>query len=168
MVNSRAVLRLVKGGVPKYGMMERADMNHSTSQRDLVLFDGHCRFCRAAAEKLVRLARPGSVELLSFHEPGALDRHPGLTHDACMRQIHLVTADGRVFVGMEAVARAVSTRFLIGWLAYFYYVPGLRQIADLGYRWIAANRYRFMGRIQPADCADGACALHDASQPRHH
>jgi protein-S-isoprenylcysteine O-methyltransferase Ste14/predicted DCC family thiol-disulfide oxidoreductase YuxK len=127
--------------------------------RHVVLFDGHCNFCAVGARKLIALARPGAVELVSFQEPGVLDQFPGVTHAACMRQMYLVTPDGRVFGGVEAGVRAVATRPLLGWLARAYYLPGIRLLCDAGYALIAANRYRIMGRAVAAGKC-GSCALH--------
>jgi protein-S-isoprenylcysteine O-methyltransferase Ste14/predicted DCC family thiol-disulfide oxidoreductase YuxK len=129
--------------------------------RNVVLYDGHCRFCTAGAKQLAALARPGAVELVSFQDPGVLDQFPGISHDACMRQMYLITADGRTFGGFEAAVRAVATRPVIGWIAYGYYLPGVRLLFDLIYALIAANRYRLMGKtVAAGDCDGGTCAVH--------
>lgn len=135
------------------------DVPHSTTPpgRYVVLYDGHCRLCTAGSQRLLRLARRGSVERIDFQAPGALDPFPGVTHDACMQQMMLIAPDGRIWTGFEAAVRAVATRRIVGWVAYLYYVPGIRQLCDLLYRWIAANRYRLFGKTE---CADGACAVH--------
>jgi protein-S-isoprenylcysteine O-methyltransferase Ste14/predicted DCC family thiol-disulfide oxidoreductase YuxK len=129
--------------------------------RNVVLYDGLCRFCAAGAKQLAALARPGTVELVNFQDPGVLDEFPGISHDACMRQMVLVTADGRTFGGFEAAVRAVATRPVIGWIAYGYYLPGVRLLFDLLYALIAANRYRLMGKAVAAGHCDGTtCAVH--------
>lgn len=122
-----------------------------------LLFDGHCRLCTDGSRRILRLARPGAIELLDFQQPGVLERFPGLGHDDCMREIKLVNGAGRVFGGPEAVARALATRGVLGAWAYLYYVPGLRQLTDWLYAWVARNRYRFMGRT---DCTSDACSFH--------
>ena len=127
----------------------------SAPERAVVLYDGHCRFCKGQMKNLLRLAKPGALEPLSFQEEGALDRFDGLTYEACMEAMHLVQPDGRVYRGMEAAVRAVATRAL-GAVALIYYVPGIRHALDAWYRWIAARRYRIAGR----ECADDACAVH--------
>jgi predicted DCC family thiol-disulfide oxidoreductase YuxK len=133
----------------------------------LVLFDGHCRFCTVQLKKLLALARPGVVEGVDFQEPGVLDHFPGLTYDACMQAMHLVKPDGRVYRGFEAAVQAVATRPVLGWLAYIYYVPGLRQLCDLIYRQIAAHRYRLMGKMVDAGaCENGTCSLHAPARRR--
>src|SRR6187399_1794073 len=124
---------------------------------DVVLYDGHCRICTGGARKLAALARPGAIEMRDFQEPGVLAAFPQLTHEECMQAMQLVTPDGRVFAGAEAVVRALASRTIIGIPARLYYVPGLRQLADAAYAWIARNRYRLSGA--PA-CDDAGCALH--------
>lgn len=139
-----------------------------TAPRDryAVLYDGDCRFCSAQMRKLLALARPGAVEAINFQEPGVLARFPGLTHEACMMAMHLVTPDGRVYRGFEAAVRAVATRPVVGRLAYAYYLPGLKQLLNAAYRWVAARRYRIMGKtVAAGECAGGTCALH--FEPTH-
>ena len=125
----------------------------------VVLFDGHCKFCTLGARQLLALGRPGTLNLVSFQEPGALEPFPGVTHEACMKQMYLIAPGGKVFGGFEAAVQAVATRPGIGWLAYGYYLPGVRLICDLVYAQIAAHRYRIMGKEVAADaCEHGTCA----------
>ena len=127
----------------------------------IVLYDGHCKLCTRGARQLVALARPGAVEAVNFQEPGALDRFPGLSHEACMQAMYLVAPHGQLFRGFEAAVRAVATRPFLGLLAYAYYVPGIRQLCDRVYAYIAANRYRLFGKLAAAhECAEGTCSLH--------
>src|SRR5256885_1437150 len=98
---------------------------------DVVLYDGHCRICTAGARRLAALARPGAVEMRDFQEPGVLAAFPQLTHEQCMRAMQLVTPDGHVYEGAEAVVRTLRSRPVLGGLARVYYVPGLRTLADL-------------------------------------
>jgi protein-S-isoprenylcysteine O-methyltransferase Ste14/predicted DCC family thiol-disulfide oxidoreductase YuxK len=126
-----------------------------------LLYDGRCRFCTKGSRDLLRLARPGAVEARDFQQPGVLDPFPGLSHAACMRAMHLVCPDGRVFAGFEAAVRAVATRPVVGWVAYLYYLPGLRLALDLLYGLAARYRYRLMGKAVAAGaCAEGTCSLH--------
>lgn len=122
---------------------------------DAVLYDGHCRICLGAARALARWIPPGRVELLSFREPAALARFPQVTVEQCERAMQYVRGDGRVFQGAEALVQALRHR-LLGRLAAVYYLPGLRQLADAVYRWVAKRRFRLAGR----ECPDGACQLH--------
>jgi predicted DCC family thiol-disulfide oxidoreductase YuxK len=78
-----------------------------------------------------------------------------------MQAMQLITPDGRVYHGFEAGVRAAATRNFVGWLAYVYYLPGLRQLCDWLYALIAANRYRLMGKVDlEHECEGGTCSLH--------
>lgn len=127
----------------------------------VALYDGHCVFCTAGVKRLGSLARAGAIEAVNFQEPGALARFPGISHEACMRQMYLVTPSGRVVGGFEAAVRALATRRIIGKLAYGYYVPGVRWLFDMLYALVAANRYRILGKaVAAGKCKGGTCALH--------
>ncbi|MEI4920621.1 DCC1-like thiol-disulfide oxidoreductase family protein, partial [Klebsiella pneumoniae] len=81
-------------------------------------------------------------------------------HEACMQAMYLVTPQGKLFRGFEAAVQAILTRPLLGMVAYVYYVPGIRQVCDGFYAWIAANRYRLSGKLGTEECAEGTCSLH--------
>ncbi len=125
-----------------------------------VLYDGDCRFCTRSAHAIQRRFGRARVSLRNFQEPGGLDPYPSITHDAAMKKMHLVLGDGRIFAGAEAFARILATVPVLGWIAWLYYVPGIRQLADLGYALIAKYRYRLFGRTQA--CDGGTCHLHGA------
>ena len=128
--------------------------------RWVVLYDGLCKFCTAQANNLLRVAPKGTIELLSFQDSGVLDAFPGVTYDACMRSMHLVAPDGRVYEGAEAIMQAVARRGVLLPLARLYYLPGLRLLADSIYALVAANRYRLMGKAVAAGECSEACAVH--------
>jgi predicted DCC family thiol-disulfide oxidoreductase YuxK len=129
-----------------------------SSQAMTVLYDGECRFCTRSAHTIQQRFGRERVALENFQEPGALQHYPGVTHAAAMKKMHVVTADGQVFAGAEAIARIVATVRFVGWLAYLYYVPGIKQLADLGYALIARYRYKLFGRSEA--CEGGTCHLH--------
>ncbi len=125
-----------------------------------LLYDGHCRFCIHQMERLARWLPPGGYQALDFQQPGVLERF-GVSRDQAMRALHFVDARGRVYAGAEAAVRAVGLRPL-GKVAYLYFVPGLRQLADAIYKIVARNRYRIAGKT----CEDGTCALHASLSSR--
>ena len=126
--------------------------------KPVALYDGHCRICIAQAGKLARAAL-GKLDIRSFQEPGALSAFPGLTHEACMRELKLVDVDGRIFGGAEAVARTlIVSRPVLGLFARAYHIPGLRWVSDRLYALVARYRYQLFGRSQA--CADDACSVH--------
>ena len=124
----------------------------------MALYDGSCRFCTAQARKLQRIVGAKRIETVSFQDDGVLARFSGVSHEACMQRLHVVSPDGRVFAGAEAVARAVALVPVVGQVAWLYYLPGVTQITDWVYRMVARNRYRIAGRS--GECEGGSCALH--------
>jgi len=135
--------------------MARAEPNRDVTEgRPVLVYDGHCAFCVAQAERLARLVR-GRIRLESFRDPGVLGRH-GLTETACDGAIQLVEADGTVLAGAAAIARTLRVRPAVAPLGWLYEVPLLRGLLDAIYAAVARNRFRLGGR----SCADGTCRLH--------
>jgi len=121
----------------------------------VLLYDGHCRVCGGAAREFRKWVGGTGLQLRSFREDGALAAFPGLTLARCEEAMQLVLADGRVVQGAEAIVRALGGHPL-GRLLSLYYVPGLRQLADVLYGVVARHRFRVAGRA----CPDGACSVH--------
>lgn len=128
----------------------------SRDGRAVVLYDGHCAFCRRSSRRLQRLAG-GTARLrrVSFQRPGALEEFPGITHSACMQAMHVVLPSGKIVRGAEAVARVLATVPWVGVLAYLYYVPLLRTLAELAYAAVARHRYSLF--VRRGVCQNGAC-----------
>ena len=127
--------------------------------RDLLLYDSECRFCCASARRLQGMAGP-YVRMVSLHEPGLLAAL-GIAKEAAMAAMHLVTPEGHIYRGLEAAVQALRHRSVLGVLVKAYYIPGLRQLGDLGYRLVARYRYAIMGRaVAAGECTDGSCRLH--------
>ena len=118
-----------------------------------LIYDGRCGFCRQEAARLERWSG-GRIRPASFHDPGVLEQHPSLTREQCEQAIQMISPDGRIFSGAEAVARIALQHPWLRLAAWLYFVPGLRQAADGAYRLIARNRYRLPGGA----CADSDCA----------
>lgn len=128
-----------------------------------VVYDGACALCTSSAVGLGRRFGPDRVVLLDLQAPGAMASHPslrGVTREAAMERMHVVLPGGRVVAGAEAVARIAAAARWVGWIAFAYYVPGVRQLAEALYRVVARNRYRLFGRTRR--CDGGTCHLHGA------
>jgi predicted DCC family thiol-disulfide oxidoreductase YuxK len=126
-----------------------------------VLYDGHCKFCKTQSRNLIALARHGAIESIDFQQPGILDRFPGVSYETCMEAMQLVTPDGLVYQGFEAVVRALATRPVFRRLPFVYYLPGIKHLCDWLYRFVAAHRYRLLGKaVAEGKCIGGTCSLH--------
>lgn len=101
-----------------------------------LLFDADCGFCQRTLTRFGRFLR-SDVQPLPLQDWRSAD--PRLQPDQLRKAITLVLADGRVLTGAEAIARA------IGGIGRVYYAPGVRQLADRTYAWVARNRFRLPG-----------------------
>ncbi len=110
--------------------------------RPLLVFDGDCGFCTTTAHTAQRWLRLPHVQPWQFLDLDAL----GLTPQACTAAVQWVAADGSVSAAEHAVIAAL--RHAGGaWavLGRLLGVPGVRQLAGVGYRLVARYRYRLPG-----------------------
>ncbi|MBZ5615794.1 MAG: DUF393 domain-containing protein [Acidobacteriia bacterium] len=151
-------------GYPVEDIAEKPDEQHGTKVAYRVLYDGQCEICQAFVSWLKTLDRenkticlPISAEVLS-----AVD--PRLRMDECLRRLPVVTPEGEIHIGGDAVAclaRLFPSTWLIGVLGHRF---PFRQLGRLLYGFVATNRYS-LGK-----CRGGAAASCDgppkADEPR--
>lgn len=125
---------------------------------DVVIFDGHCKFCTAQVQRLARWDRGGKrLAFLSLHDPAVAKRYPELTYDQMMEEMYLVDQRGNRHAGAAAF-RYLTTRLpRLYPLAPLMHLPFTLPIWKWGYRQVAKRRY-LAGKT--TDCDDGACKVH--------
>jgi len=122
-----------------------------------VLYDGRCPLCRRELAMLKRLDRRQRIAAEDIADASFDGSRYGLSYEQAMGRIHGILPDGTVVRDVEVfrrLYRAIGLGWLLGWTAW----PGLRRVADAGYRWFARNRLRLTGR-GGASCDQGRCAV---------
>lgn len=124
----------------------------------VVLFDGDCGFCRRWMV-WARSHPHAGVMYAPCQDESGLRQKAGITDAQCGQASFLVVLRRgqpvRVLSGAAAINGALE-RFSgwgnIGWrfLAALYRLPGLMQLENRAYRWVARNRHRF---------ASGSCTV---------
>jgi predicted DCC family thiol-disulfide oxidoreductase YuxK len=102
-----------------------------------VWYNTKCPVCNAGIDwqrsRLVRAARAGAIEFRDINlEPEALGRF-GATVEDVRRRLHGVDADGKLHVGADCAIAIWRATPGDGWLASLVGLPGIRQIARVGY-----------------------------------
>ncbi len=69
----------------------------------------------------------------------------GLTLDDVMTQVWFVDGNGRLTGGAAAINAALALVWWFKPIAFLYQLPGICQLEDRVYRWVADNRYRLPG-----------------------
>lgn len=125
---------------------------------DVVIYDGHCVFCRSQVERLARWDGKGRLTYLSLHDPRAKALCPNLSHDELMKQIYVVTPEGNQYGGAAAF-RYLSRRLpRLWWLAPLMHIPFSLPLWQWIYLKVAERRYRIAGKN--TECDNGSCDLH--------
>jgi predicted DCC family thiol-disulfide oxidoreductase YuxK len=125
---------------------------------DVVIYDGHCRFCRGQVEKLARFDRHGRLAFLSLHDDEVYRRYPDLTHDELMQEMVVVDRKGQRHQGAASI-RYLSRRLPALWLlAPLMHIPFTMPLWRWLYRQVARRRYLIAGKSE--ECDEGACKVH--------
>lgn len=126
-------------------------------EADVVIYDGHCRFCGAQVERLARLDRRGRLAFMSLHDEEVNRRYPDLTHEQLMEEMVVVDRRGRRHAGAAAI-RYFSRRLPLLWpVAPLLHIPFSLPLWAWLYRQVARRRYLFGKRVE---CEDDVCRVH--------
>ena len=132
-------------------------------------FDGRCAFCTTEMQRLAGWNSAGRLAFVDNAEPGFDPAPLGVDLPALNRELHGLTDDGRVLVGVDCLL-AAYTLAGHGWLVWPLRVRLLRRWLSPLYRLFARHRYRmsrWLGYRLPARCQDGMCRMDVFSEPAH-
>jgi predicted DCC family thiol-disulfide oxidoreductase YuxK len=140
--------------------MEPVPLPHPAdhSQRDVLIYDGDCRFCLQQVTKLANWDSQGRLSFLPLQDPYVSDQYPDLDRDELMKEMLLITTAGDRYRGVDAAREIVQHLPPLRWLKFWFGVPGAMSISRVFYRIIARWRYRIWGRVNP--CDHGTCDIH--------
>jgi glyoxylase-like metal-dependent hydrolase (beta-lactamase superfamily II)/predicted DCC family thiol-disulfide oxidoreductase YuxK len=116
-----------------------------------VLYDSQCEVCQAGVSWLRILDHENRTICLPISSDVLSSVDSRLRTDNCLRQLHVVTPGGDIYVGWDAVAklaRLFRPTWLIGALGLHF---PFRTLGQLLYGFVARNRYSL------SKCRGGAC-----------
>jgi len=121
-----------------------------------IYYDGDCVICRNEVARLRHWDRAGRLAYADITAPDFLPP-AGADLRALNTEMHALTGDGRLVVGIDSLVTAY-TLVGRGWMVAPLRVRLLRPMFAALYRGFARNRYRISSLLHGAACADGVCA----------
>jgi glyoxylase-like metal-dependent hydrolase (beta-lactamase superfamily II)/predicted DCC family thiol-disulfide oxidoreductase YuxK len=118
-----------------------------------IIYDGQCEICQACVSWLKALDREKRTVCLPISADVLASVDSRLRMEDCLRQLHVVTPEGEILVGWDAVAnlaRLFRSTWLIGALGVRF---PFRNVGRLLYGLVARNRYSL------SKCRGGACSV---------
>jgi predicted DCC family thiol-disulfide oxidoreductase YuxK len=122
----------------------------------VLFFDGACGMCTRSRNFLVRLDRTGNVRTEPLQGAGVAERL-GIQASQLLDSVRWLDSSGAVYSGAEAVNAALSAALGTRLPLVLYRIPGVRQVQEAVYRWIADHRYRFPGTTPYCESHPVAC-----------
>src|SRR5262249_4909844 len=99
-----------------------------TMKPALLLYDATCRFCTQSAARAAWLRPRGGLRLADVNDPRIQTRYH-ISPEAAAAAMHLVTPDGRVHVGADALARLLRRSSWAWPFAVAWALPGFPWLA---------------------------------------
>ena len=123
-------------------------------EREVVVYDADCPFCRSQVARIRRLDRRGAFEFVPRQSPELAERFPTLATPGFDSGLRLVSLEGDVVVGADALYRIARRLPLSRRLAWVYRLPPIRALARQAYARVAARRSGLA-----RGCADESCEI---------
>lgn len=117
-----------------------------------LLYDETCGFCTSIVQWIQRQQRGGNIDVMPCQFAQLTGKFE-VTEVDCATSIQLFQPEGDKLTKGQAVASVLGVLWNSSWPTRVARVPGIRQVLDLGYTFIAANRHRLPGIKQM--CAAG-------------
>lgn len=118
-------------------------MTASAGVTGVLVYDGDCGFCRKWIRRM-RAWFSTHPEAVPWQETDLAEL--GLSEDQCRLAVQFVDTAGVVWSGSDAAAQVLRVAGLPYSIAgRVMLLPGVRQIAQWAYAWVARNRHRFTG-----------------------
>ena len=142
--------------MPQHPVAEIAEKPAETRPADgmyRVLYDGQCEICQACVSWLKALDHEKRTVCLPISADVIASVDSRLGMEDCLRQLHVVTPEGEILVGWDAVAnlaRLFRPTWLIGALGVRF---PFGNVGRLLYGFVARNRYSL------SKCRGGACSV---------
>lgn len=133
--------------------------------RARVLFDGHCAFCQRSIRLLKKLDWLKLLAYVDVRDKELLAaQNIQIDSERLLKEMHLIPPQGqKTYHGFGAL-RWMAWRLPALWfVAPLLYVPGVPQLGQKAYLWVARNRFQLV------PCHGGVCTLpqlgRDAAPP---
>lgn len=110
-------------------------------ERDRLFYDDTCPICLRAVKRLQKKGLDAGLELVPISRLDDDTTADLPDKQELKKEIHLLTADGRVFRGASALTHVYKRQGRGGLLAWLYRLPPTRRVVDAVYRLIARNRH---------------------------
>jgi len=107
--------------------------------RGWIFFDEDCSFCRDLALRFERLFGKRGFYFEPLQREWVQERL-NLTREQALEEMRILTEDGQVFGGADAVIFLARQLWWAAPFASIARIPSIHTLLDRGYRWMAAHR----------------------------
>jgi predicted DCC family thiol-disulfide oxidoreductase YuxK len=127
---------------------EMTDTKGKHAERGWICFDRDCTICTSLARRFRGTFQKRGFGLAALQDP-RVAAVLALPPDQLLREMRVVTTIGEIHGGAEAIVYLAKQ---VWWAWPFFaaaHIPGVSQILDVCYRWVADHR----------PCSSGMCSV---------
>jgi predicted DCC family thiol-disulfide oxidoreductase YuxK len=111
-----------------------------TEMKSKIFFDGNCIVCDTEVAHYKRIA-PNLFEMFDISSPSFDAKQFGLTVEAVNKNMHVLTPEGEIKIGVDAFAHIWSRIDKYKFASKLIQMPVVKSLAKVGYRVFAEIRF---------------------------
>jgi len=124
--------------------IERKRQYNQLVKQNLIIYDGHCRFCLAALKRLKVMDWFAVYQWIDFHTLSNVESiEPSVKENISSSQIYLVENGNILFGGFSVFRRICLSMPMMFMMIPIIYFPGAGLLGPIIYKFVAKNRYLF-------------------------
>jgi predicted DCC family thiol-disulfide oxidoreductase YuxK len=135
--------------------------NKGNTPAGWIFFDADCRFCVANRVRWGRIFERRGFVWVPMQTPGTTERL-GITAEMLTAEMWVLPVGAPPLNGVDAWIGLMRHVWWLKPLAVAIGLPGIKRLAQSGYRWIARNRYCIAGRCRTSPRQPRGQHRHDA------
>lgn len=108
----------------------------------LVLWDGDCGFCQHSLDWLKRQRLQGKIQFTSFHDPKVKKWTDKIGKKNLQKSMYVIDENKHLYNYADGFRILLSHSLRWKWLSFLMGLPLIKQCCNIGYRWVANNRFR--------------------------
>lgn len=111
----------------------------------ILLFDGHCSFCNAAVDFVLKRDTKKKIRFAAMQSPAGQRVLKHFHYPSTYLDSLILVEKGKIYLGSTAALR-VARQLRRGWPLLYPLIILPKGIRDSIYQWIGANRYAWFGK----------------------
>lgn len=114
---------------------------------NIVFYDAQCPLCRAVKKVVMKLDWNRELRWFPVQSVSETTRTKAARYVDMYDEIYVLTKEGQVWIGIQAIRKILSCLPALAWLAPLLSLSLVQIAGSAAYRFISSHRHQWFGRL---------------------